>query len=200
MISILFDVQGVPLQICLETGEDSEFKVIAVQEVTVSQDGANEFEFITDNENNLLGRSDCVGTDTADSMCKVKLQLLGLYFKDKDPANLSVTGLVKLDYVDPGDDTATRRRRLGSASLNREAIIHINMRKLDEVNAAGFDMADIVIASSMKSSPTDTPDSASPKVNGAESTSDAISFHLNYHTILLLSTFVVAAISTVIGI
>ena len=40
-----------------------------------------------------------MAVNTTASKCKVKMQLLGDYFIDDDPTDLTVTGFVKLDYV-----------------------------------------------------------------------------------------------------
>ena len=67
------------------------------------------------------------------SLCiKIILVLLSLSLSFLNPANLTVSGVVKLDYM--SNSTSTGNRRLNSRSKNGdgglEAQLNINVRKL----------------------------------------------------------------------
>lgn len=91
--------QGNFLQICVETEPDSVFEVAKIKDVTVDQNGTKVFEYVTEFVDSYWAESSCQAVNTTVSVCKVKMQLLGEYFNDADPADLNVVGKVKMDYL-----------------------------------------------------------------------------------------------------
>ena len=97
--------QGEALQICVETEDGSAFEVASFKDVKISQNGTKAFDYVTNFADSYWASSSCKDTNTPTSVCKVKMQLLGDYFADSDPADLTVEGVVKMDYLG-------RRRRV----------------------------------------------------------------------------------------
>lgn len=97
--------QGDALQICFMTDNDSLFEVGAVEDVTIRQNGTMAFDYVTSFVDSYWAVSSCMAINTTVSKCKVKIQLIGAYFSDAYPTNITVSGSVKLDYLG--------RRRLG---------------------------------------------------------------------------------------
>lgn len=91
--------QGDALQICVETEDESVFEVDSFKDVTVSQNGTKSFKYVTNFDDSYWASSSCEGNGTAASVCKLKMQLLGEYFSDSNPADLTVEGQVKLIYL-----------------------------------------------------------------------------------------------------
>ena len=103
--------QGDSLQICVETEDGSVFEVESFKDVTVSQNGTKVFDYVSNFVDSYWASSSCKDTNTPTSVCKLKMQLLGDYFSDSDPADLTVEGLVKMDYL------GRRRRVLHSQAV-----------------------------------------------------------------------------------
>ena len=91
--------QGEALQICVETEDGSAFEVSSFKDVKVSQNGTKAFDYVTNFADSYWASSSCKDTNTPASVCKLKMQLLGHYFSDADPADLTVEGVVKMDYL-----------------------------------------------------------------------------------------------------
>lgn len=98
--------QGDSLQLCVETDDESPFEVSKVKDVTVSQNGTMSFDYVASFVDSYWADSSCQDVNTAASVCKVKMQLLGEYFSDANPVELTVEGVVKMDYL------GRRRRHL----------------------------------------------------------------------------------------
>jgi len=97
--------QGDALQLCVMTENDSLFEVGKIEDVTIRQNGTKAFHYVTSFVDSYWAVSSCMAINTIASKCKIKIQLMGVYFSDADPTDITVSGSVKLDYLG--------RRRLG---------------------------------------------------------------------------------------
>jgi len=118
--------QGDALQICVMTDNDSLFEVGAVEDVTIRQNGTKAFNYVTSFVDSYWAVSSCLAINTTMSKCKVKMQLIGAYFSDAYPTNITVSGSVKLDYLGRrrlgyvgGEHSMDERRRLDKAEVTR---------------------------------------------------------------------------------
>ena len=91
--------QSDALQLCMMTENDSLFEVGAIEDVTVRQNGTKAFDYVTSFVDSYWAVSSCMAINTAASKCKVKIQLMGEYFSDANPTDITVSGSVKLDYL-----------------------------------------------------------------------------------------------------
>lgn len=112
--------QGDALQICVETDDESTFEVSKFMDVTVSQNGTKHFDYVSSFVDSYWADSSCQAVNTTASVCKVKMQLLGDYFTNANPVELTVEGVVKMDYLGRrrhlvGDEEG-HRRMVGSSS------------------------------------------------------------------------------------
>ena len=211
------------ISICVETEEDSSFEVEKVRDITVDQNGTKQFDYVVAYMDSLLATTTCIGINTTDAKCQVKMQLLGTYFKDEDPEDLTVSGVVKLAYLD-----STGRRLMGNNNA-RETNLNINMRsrKLDGTvteGAAAFDEVKVRLSAlsdgpdptldptvSPTVSPTPEPSKAptskptatddeepvlpSPKVDGAEGTNSSGRNTVSHPCVVFLLTMLVGSVS-----
>ena len=91
--------QGEALQICVETEAGSAFEVASFKDVSINQNGTKSFVYVNNFADSYWASSSCKDTSTPTSVCKLKMQLLGDYFEDADPTDLTVEGVVKMDYL-----------------------------------------------------------------------------------------------------
>ena len=93
--------QGDFLQLCVTTKDESKFGVHSIKELDVSQQDETPslYPYIDGFIASPLTETGCQDTNTTDSVCKAKMQLLSAYFELNDPAQLFANGTVKLDYV-----------------------------------------------------------------------------------------------------
>ena len=172
--------QGDSLQICVETEDESVFEVAKIKDTTISQNGTKSFDYVSNFVDSYWAKSSCQAVNTTASVCKVKMQLLGSYFSDADPADLSVVGKVKMDYLG--------RRRLLDHVVNGGT----EKRDLQESgNAAVFTVS--VPLSSEASVAEGMPDAeqggASPEVSSIDvGTSSA--FGISYGSVVTVSLMV----------
>ena len=127
--------EGSSLQICVETEAGSSFEVASIQDTTVSQNGTKVFPYINNYQDSFWAVSSCNATNTKEAICKVKMQLLGSYFDDADPADLDVVGTVKMDYLG-----ASRRLRLGDGDEEGK----VPNRKIEEYDNTGSQFSLVV--------------------------------------------------------
>ena len=120
--------QGDYIQICLETAEESKFEVVDVKDCTVRQNSTvssnimREFEYVEDFEDTLLAETVCVATNTTESKCKVKMQVIAPFFEDDDPLDLLISGIVKLDFFGVGGGGRRRQLRFGGESMDEKNV------------------------------------------------------------------------------
>ena len=132
--------QGDALQICIMTDNDSLFKVGAVEDVTISQNETKAFDYVTSFVDSHWAVSSCMAINSTMSKCKVKMQLIGAYFSDVYPNNITVSGSVKLDYVG--------RRRLGYVGGEHSVD---EMRRLEKAEVTRFNMEVSLTSEQMES-------------------------------------------------
>lgn len=144
--------QGDSLQICVETEADSVFEVGRIKDVTVSQNGTKSFNYVTLFKDSFWADTSCMALNTTASKCKVRLQLLGDYFDDVDPTDLTVKGVVKLDYLgrrlfQDGETLGNRELSMEEEESNSMFTLNVVLSpKLDEIEV-GIDDNDVVILS-----------------------------------------------------
>ena len=145
--------QGDSLQLCVETDDESVFEVSKVKDVTISQNGTKSFDYVASFVDSYWADSSCQAVNTAASVCKVKMQLLGEYFSDTNPVELTVEGVVKMDYLG-----RRNRRNLvvdGEEQGNEEGVIEsgsISMMSRDLQDDMGGTFKYIVPLTSIESS------------------------------------------------
>ena len=54
---------------------------------------------VTDYQESFWAATSCTALNITASKCKARLQLLGEYFNDEYPTDLTIKGVVKLDYL-----------------------------------------------------------------------------------------------------
>ena len=153
--------QGDALQICVETEDDSVFEVAQIKDVTVDQNGTKTFDYVTSFADSYWAQSSCQAVGTKASVCKVKMQLLGDYFEDADPTDLTVSGFVKMDYL------GRRGRRLLSGEKeydnSRKSIKTLDMkRSLQEITGSKFTLNVPVSSGGEDSMSTNEKDAGTP--------------------------------------
>ena len=132
-------------RVCVETANDSVFEVGKVKDLTVVQDGTNYF-YVTSFQDSYWAISSCENTNTSTAKCQVQLQLLGEFFIDSNPTDLTIEGIVKLDYVDNavqsesvegGNGGSGRRKRiLVGGEEEKNAVFTMNVA-LDATSSGG---------------------------------------------------------------
>lgn len=145
--------QGDALQICVETEDDSVFEVAQIKDVTVDQNGTKTFDYVTIFVDSYWAQSSCQAVGTRASVCKVKMQLLGDYFEDADPTDLTVSGFVKMDYLG-----RRRGRRLLSGGEEEEDM----KRSLQEITGSKFTLTVPVSAGGEDDAATNEEDTGTP--------------------------------------
>jgi len=147
--------QGDSLQICVETEDGSVFEVAKIKDTTISQNGTKSFDYVSNFVDSYWAKSSCQAVNTTASVCKLKMQLLGSYFSGADPADLSVVGKVKMDYLG---------RRRGRLLLDHHVVDDgIMKRDLQESsNTATF-----TVTVPVSSGPSEAKDSSDAEVGGA---------------------------------
>jgi len=147
--------QGDFLQMCVETTDDSVFEVGEIKDVIVSQNNTRFFDYVKAFVDSYWAVSSCMAINSTLSKCKVKMQLLGEYFTDDNPTNLTVTGFVKLDYVgrrllnseavadsaDSGDNMKKKRNLLNTNNLEGAKFtmdVSLSGSEIDEEEEGGF--------------------------------------------------------------
>ena len=151
--------QGDSLQICVETEDGSAFEVGGIKDVTVDQNGTKSFDYVSSFVDSYWSKSSCVSTKTFAAKCKVRMQLLGAYFMDDNPNDLTVTGFVKMDYL---GGAGRRRHLLLEHEMEEEygTDVTINQRNLQGISGSAFTL-DVGLAnsgSSASSGTTSTPE------------------------------------------
>jgi len=106
--------QGDALQICVKTDDGSVFEVTSFKDVSINQNGTKTFNYITNFANSYWASSSCRDTNSTVSLCKLKMQLIGDFFSDTNPADLTVEGVVKVDFL------GRRILQMGSGSSGGE--------------------------------------------------------------------------------
>jgi len=91
--------QGNALQICVKTEDGSAFEVASFKDVRINQNGSKTLDYVTNFADSYWASSSCRDTNTTTSVCKLKMQLIADFFFDTDPANLTVEGVVKMDFL-----------------------------------------------------------------------------------------------------
>lgn len=145
--------QGNFLQICVEAETGSVFEVAKIKDVTVDQNGTKSFDYVTSFVDSYWAKSSCQAVNTTASVCKVKMQLLGEYFSDTNPVDLTVVGNVKMDYLG-------RRRRLlgneeevvqktGSAEFSLVASLSTGSSDTEETSGSDLDASSPEVSSSI---------------------------------------------------
>ena len=86
--------QGGTLQICVETKAGFVFEVSSFKDVSISQNSTKSFEGVTNLENSYWISRSCIDIRKIEPICKLKMQLLGDYFEDAGPTDLTAEGVV----------------------------------------------------------------------------------------------------------
>lgn len=159
--------QGDSLLICVETEEDSAFEVGKIKDVTIDQNGTKSFDYVTEYVDSYWATSACIATNTSAAKCKVEMMLLGDYFEDAEPTDLTVTGFVKMDYL------GRRRRKLMEKYGPKMG--SMMSRKLETENRAAFSL-DVSIGGEAEAAGTTSDEGMgeSPDMNSMESSANAL--------------------------
>ena len=181
-----------------------------------------QFDYVVAYMDSLLATTNCTGINTTAAKCQVKMQLLGTYFTEDDPEDLTISGVVKLAYMD-----STGRRLMGRNSRGVNLDMNMKKRNLDGTaaeGAAAFDELKVRLSPLSTPSPTlsptvkptvkptpepstaptskptatitddEEPVSSSPKVDGAESTSSSSRNMISHSFVIFLLTLLVGTV------
>jgi len=183
--------QGDFLQICVETKDNSAFEVGSIKDVSVSQNGTKNFDYVSSFVESYWAKSSCMSINTTAAKCKVKMQLLGDYFTDADPYDLTVTGFVKMDYL------GRRRRHLSNDLVDTKVVLndgHRNEKRRLPTSPQGISMFSMGVSLSGSSAAdeknfelTDKEDDTLLAV-GSEDTSNGVAYSSSISMLVILMT------------
>jgi len=158
--------QGDSLLICVETEADSVFEVGKIKDVKIDQNGTKSFDYVTEYVDSYWASSECIATNTTGAKCKVEMMLLGDYFEDADPSDLTVTGFVKMDYL------GRRRKLMEKYGPKMGSMMG---RKLETENRAAFAL-DVAIGGDDAAAETTSDGGVgeTPDMNSMESSANAL--------------------------